>query len=170
MPELLHGSPALRIEQSAGTLKTTLRFIGTAMPTAHPAIDGPALPRKMHRCGDGEPRAMRLGPGEWLVIGWPCPRADRLDSALFAVDVSDGLLCFEIRGALARSLLAAASSVDFAADVFVPGTAMRTRFARTSAIIECRGADHFVLYVDRSFSSYVAAWLALAAPRVAAAG
>lgn len=170
MPELLHDSPGLRVERSAGPAKTTLRYVGTGTPPAHVAIDGLELPRRIHRCGEGEPRAMRLGPGEWLVIGWPCPSDDRLGAALFAVDVSDGLVCFDVRGALARALLAAASSVDFDPDAFGPATAMRTRFARTSAIVECRAAEHFALYVDRSFSGYAAAWLALNAPRVAAAG
>lgn len=169
MPELLHDSTGLRVESSAGPPKTTLRYIGTAMPPAHFTIDGLELPLRMNS-SKGEPRAMRLGPGEWLVIGWPCPPADQLDAALFAVDMSDGLVCFDVRGPLARALLAAAASVDFDPDAFGTATAMRTRFARTSAIVERRGADHFVLYVDRSYSHYAAAWLALNAPRVAAAG
>lgn len=170
VPELLHDSPGLRVEGSAGPSKTTLRYIGTATPAAHFKIDGLELPLRMNSCSQGEPRAMRLGPGEWLGIGWPCPLAGRLDPALFAVDVSDGLVCFDVGGPLARALLAAASSADFDPDAFGPGTAMRTRFARASAIVECRGPEHFVLYVDRSHSHYAAAWLALNAPRVAAAG
>jgi heterotetrameric sarcosine oxidase gamma subunit len=170
VPELLCDGAELRVERQAGSCKTTVRFIGTGSAPAALAIDGPALPQAMHGCGSGESRAMRLGPGEWLVIGWPCPPPERLDPALFAVDVSDGLACFGIRGSLARALLAAASSVDFDPTVFPPATAMRTRFARTSAIVECVGEDSFIVYAERSVESYVTAWLAEVAPRVAAAG
>ncbi len=170
MPELLHEDTALRIERLAAPCATSVRFVGTGLSTGEFALEGHPLPREMNRSGRGESRAMRLGPGEWLLVGTPCPPRERLDPALFAVDVGDGLACFDVRGRFARALLAGASTVDFDAAGFAPATATRTRFARTSAIVECLSQDAFAVYVDRSVASYVAAWFALNAPRVVAAG
>lgn len=170
MPEHLHEGPGLRVRQWAGPRKTSVRYLGTGLAPEGLGLDGLELPRQMHRCTAGEVRAMRLGPGEWLAIGWEGARPGPFESGLAAIDVTDGLTCFRIEGALARALLAGASSIDFDARAFTPGMAMRTRFARVGAIVECLGADAFVLYVERSVSGYAAAWIAHHAPLVEAAG
>lgn len=170
MPEAVYEGGGLCIAASPGPRKIVLRYLGAGAAPADLSIDGLELPREIGRAGAGEPRALRLGPGEWLALGWEPSGSPALPAVVVAIDVSDGLLAFDLEGRGARALLAAGCSLDFDACSFAPGMVARTRFARSTAIVECVAAERFALYADRSIGAYLSAWLAHHAPIVEAMG
>jgi sarcosine oxidase subunit gamma len=76
-----------------------------------------------------------------------------------AVDNSSGLAVFRIVGPGARDLLAAGCGIDFRAKKFPVGDCCRTRFAQIAAVIAADDAEHFDIYVDRSYEGYLDEWL-----------
>ena len=127
------------------------RLLGVELPTA------PNVARGQF------PRAVWLGPNEWLVIGVeletvPQPVSDR--AAVLAADVSDGHYGLGVSGAQARDLLAKGSSIDLHPGSFAVDCTARTLFAQVPVIIDHVDDDQFRLWFDMSYRDYVRAWFA----------
>ena len=126
----------------------------------------PAMPNTTASGGDR--RALWLGPDEWLVVG-PDGEQDalegalrnRLDDALGSIiDVSANRTVLEVRGGLARELLAHGVRIDLDARSFGPERCAQTLLAKAQVIIERRGNEPaFHVYVRSSFASYAVDWL-----------
>jgi sarcosine oxidase subunit gamma len=114
-----------------------------------------------------DPRSLWLGPDRWLLISNSASAdsliekcEDALSEVLHnAVDNSSGLAVFRIVGPGARDLLAAGCGIDFRAKKFPVGDCCRTRFAQIAAVIAAGDAEHFDIYVDRSYEGYLDEWL-----------
>jgi sarcosine oxidase subunit gamma len=115
----------------------------------------------------GDRRAMWLGPDEWLIVEPDGGQTalerglrDALGEAYGAVtDVSANRTLLEIRGSMARDLLAHGVSIDLDARSFGPGRCAQTLLAKAQVFVERRDESAFVLYVRASFASYVANFL-----------
>jgi heterotetrameric sarcosine oxidase gamma subunit len=111
-----------------------------------------SLDDRLLRLGAGEdgPRAYSLGPAEWLLLDVPRQHIRRWLSGLGRVllrvtDVSASFALLRVNGSAARTLLA--------------GRCSRTRLGQAEVIVQRAGNDSFDLYVERSLSQYVQAWL-----------
>lgn len=155
--------------------RATLRV--QARPT-HDSIGFPesVLDTKLQkRLGALEPRQWQilpLGPGDWLIISDSLTAsslrdrvADAAGGATFViVDMTDAFKVLEVRGAVARDVLAKGCGLDFHPSVFAPGRSARTRFAGMPVLIACLGEpDSFELRVPRSYEWYLHEWLTDAA-------
>jgi sarcosine oxidase subunit gamma len=117
---------------------------------------------------EGERRALWLGPDEWLSVG-PDGERDILEQALRSgldgafgsiVDVSANRTVLEIRGPIARELLAHGIPIDLDARSFGRDRCAQTLLAKAQVIIERRSDDPaFHLYIRSTFASYAADWL-----------
>ena len=119
----------------------------------------------------GDRVALWLGPDEWLLL---LPEADlpslraRLSAAPLAmagslVDISHRDVGLLIAGRDASWLLAAGCPLDLDISAFPVGMCTRTLLAKAEIVLWRSGADVFRLEVQRSFASYVAAFLCEAA-------
>lgn len=160
----------LRIHEAAWRPKCLLRFIGQPAPTADIALGDIVLAATPNRIAAADPLCLWLSPRDWLVVGRKAPAASAVPADLTAADASDGLTEIRVAGALARTLLACGSSMDFHVVAFAPGQSARTRFARTAAVIACVREHEFVLLFERSVAVYAAEWLERSARMVAALG
>lgn len=127
---------------------------------------GFALPRLPNTVeGDGERRALWLGPDEWLLVGPPEEDLEaRLAAALprelgSVVDVSANRALIELGGPQARDVLAKGCALDLHPRAFSPGRCAQTLLARANVILEQTAPETYLLYVRPSFAGYVAAWL-----------
>jgi sarcosine oxidase subunit gamma len=115
----------------------------------------------------GELQSLWFGPDRWLLVSSTMTPGEiigecnqQLGNLLYsAVDYSSALAVLSIVGPAARDLLASASGVDFRDGFYPARTCCRTRFAHVAAIIVAGDADHFTVYVDRSFGAYIYSWL-----------
>ena len=116
---------------------------------------------------NGDPRSLWFGPDRWLLVS-DSKSADSMveecekslaDVLHNAVDYSAGLAVYRLTGTGARDLLAAGCGLDFRDDKFPVGTCCRTRFAQIAAVIVAEGPEHFDIYVDRSYETYLSDWL-----------
>ncbi|MDP6572243.1 MAG: sarcosine oxidase subunit gamma family protein [Rhodospirillales bacterium] len=117
--------------------------------------------------GTGLPRALWLGPDEWLVV------TDDDDAATVAdlsealarqhahvVDLSDARAVIGLAGAGARDVLMKGCTLDVHRRAFGPGRCTRTLLARAQVIVhQITQAPDYDLYVQRSFAEYLWAWL-----------
>ncbi len=86
--------------------------------------------------------------------------ADAAIARLGAVEVTDARLVLELRGPRARDLLAVGTSVDLHECAFPPGSAVRTRFGRVTALIHLAGPGPvFRLHLDRPLERWFRTWL-----------
>lgn len=111
----------------------------------------------------GFPRAICLGPNEWLVIGVGSETiaqsvTDR--ATVLAADVSDGHYCLGVSGKQVRDLLAKGCSIDLHPGAFAVDCTARTLFAQVPVIIDCADNELFRLWFDISYRDYVRAWFA----------
>lgn len=118
---------------------------------------------------DGEHRTYWLGPDEWLIgtAGGAAPAlAGRLEDALGGLhaavnDVSGGNVAIALHGPAARDILAAGCTLDLHPKVFTPGTCAQTGLAKAGVLLALRDeSPTFEIIVRRSFSDYLARWLA----------
>jgi sarcosine oxidase subunit gamma len=105
-----------------------------------------------------------LGPHEWLVVGRAAGTPSRLREALrgihaAAVDVSAQRVVLELEGPHAPDVLSKAATLDFHLRGFPIGSCAQTNIARAQGLIHRLGANHFRIYVRRSFARYLQAWL-----------
>ena len=130
---------------------------------------GFAPPRKAMTAagGAGLPRALWLGPDEWLVV------TDDDDDATVAdltdalarqhaqvVDLSDARAIIGLAGPHARDVLMKGCTLDLHRRAFRAGYCTRTLLAKAQVILHqiSEGPD-YDLYVQRSIAEYLWAWL-----------
>ncbi len=130
--------------------------------------------------GNGEARALWLGPDEWWLVvpgpgSDPGPEAgpelaDKLRAALadgFAAvtEVGEGRTCIRIAGPKARALLQKGCPLDFHPRAFGAGACAQTLLAKATVAIHLSADESvaegpvFEVYVLRSFAEYLWAWL-----------
>jgi sarcosine oxidase subunit gamma len=113
-----------------------------------------------------------LGPDQWLIT---CSASDvaplqrALREALGSVhaaltDVTDGRVAFRLAGPNARDALAKGCPLDFHPRAFAVGSCAQSLFAKVAVLIHLLNDDRsggptFDVYVGRSFSPYLWAWL-----------
>lgn len=119
-----------------------------------------------------EPKALWLGPDEWLIITAPDAQAGVIDALAAALagkhhavtDLSGGQTVIRVSGDNARALLARGTMEDLHPRNFTPGRCINTHIARTMAIIhQVDDTPAFDLVVRRSFADYLWRWLVQAA-------
>ena len=138
---------------------------------------GFALPvRPNTTAGNGEARALWLGPDEWwLVVPGPEPEAgpelaDKLRAPLadhFATvtEVGESRTCIRIAGPKARALLQKGCPLDVHPRAFGAGACAQTILAKATVAIHLSADESaadgpaFEVYVLRSFAEYLWAWL-----------
>lgn len=135
------------------------------------AVAGLDVPFDVGTSQSGPIRVLCIGPGEWLLVS--SEGAARLrervetpiaESGVALIDLSDGLNKIEISGPFGRDILAKGCGLDFHPLNFHAGRCARTRFAKVPVVIDCiDDAPRFQVYVPRSYSTYLHAWLKEAA-------
>ena len=126
------------------------------------------LPARVGTAHAGRVRILTLGPAEWWLVGREISAevealsaVEREAQGLVISDFSSAISVFEVSGAGARALFAKACGLEIDGAAFLIGTCARTRFANLSVVIDLvQGPDRFELYVGRSFTPYLTAWLA----------
>ena len=118
--------------------------------------------------GAGLPRALWLGPDEWLVVTAEDAAAAtvaNLGEALArqhaqVVDLSDARAVIGLAGAGARDLLMKGCTLDLHRRAFRAGYCARTLLAKAPVIVhQTSEAPDYDLYVHRSIAEYLWAWL-----------
>ena len=144
---------------------------GEGGPSAVEAALGfalPVTPNTVAAGADGR-RALWLGPDEWLVVAEPGAEAAlevELAEALAGgqlgsvVDLSCNRVALDLRGPLAREVLAKGCALDLHPRAFGPGRCAQTLVARAQVILDqLDDAPAYRLLVRPSFAGYLAAWL-----------
>ncbi len=116
----------------------------------------------------GDRSALWLGPDEWLVVG-PEDQQELIEGALRSAlgdgsgsvtDVSANRTVIELRGPLARDILARGCPLDLHQRHFGPGRCAQTLLAKAQVIVHLvDDTPAFFLYVRSSFGCYTADWL-----------
>ena len=130
---------------------------------------GLALPQIPNTTSSGGDRsALWLGPDEWLVTG-PEDQQELIEGALRSAlsdapgavtDVSANRTVVELRGPLARDVLATGCPVDLHPRVFGPGRCAQTLLGKAQVIVQlAEPTPAFWIYVRSSFAGYVADWV-----------
>ena len=118
--------------------------------------------------GTGLPRALWLGPDEWLVVtddDAAAATAADLTAALErqhvqVVDLSDARAVIGLAGPHARDVLMKGCTVDMHRRAFGPGRCARTLLAKAQVIVhQTSQAPDYDLYVQRGIAEYLWAWL-----------
>jgi sarcosine oxidase subunit gamma len=79
--------------------------------------------------------------------------------SISAVNLSDALSILRMQGRVAREVLSKGCGLDLHPHTFPAGRCARTRFAGLAVTLDCVQPERFELYVARSYSSYLHAWL-----------
>lgn len=119
--------------------------------------------------------ALWLGPDEQLLLASAAVGPDMgrlLEERLAAlphslVDVSHRQIGFEVRGALAQTVLSVGCPLDLAITEFPTGMCTRTLLGKADVVLWRIGADVFHVEVWRSFADYLSRFLAEAARELA---
>lgn len=108
--------------------------------------------------GDGRPRILWTGPNRWMVVE-PESRdllglmRDALaPSNAAVVDLGHGRASLRLSGRAVRQVLMKAGPLDWHEASFTPGMCAQTALFHVSALIDCRAADVFDVYVARGFA------------------
>lgn len=125
-------------------------------------ILGVPLPTQPNRTAGTAPRAIWMGPDEWMIIGAAID-ADALAAAssgatTLVVPVGDGRYALDVSGERARDFLAKAVSIDLHPRAFPAGHSAMTLFAQVPVVIDQPDPDRFLLWFDISFQNYVRVW------------
>ena len=155
----LRGQTALRGDAGDPAFVDAARqAIGSAPPTEPNTVAGPA------DLAVG-PRALWLGPDEWLVVDGGGETLAALRAALdgrhaAVVDVSDSRAVIALSGPRAREVLAKGCALDLHPRVFAPGRCAQTLLAKAHVILhQIDDAPSYEIYVHRSFADYLWTWL-----------
>ncbi len=154
-----------------------LRGRGRAFGEAVKGVLGFALPGRVNTAAGNRdlakgPRALWLGPDEWLVVTAPGGEAALAGALAKAVaetpaavtDVGEGRTVIGLSGAEARPVLMKGCSLDLHPRAFAAGRCAQTRLAKASVILhQTSDAPAYDIYVHRSFAEYLWAWLTDAA-------
>lgn len=141
-----------------------------AFRTAVKGVLGFVPPRKAATTagGTGIPRALWLGPDEWLVVtddAQAASTAANLAEALAhqhaqVVDLSDARAVIGLAGPHARDVLMKGCTLDMHRRAFRAGRCARTLLAKVQVIVhQTTEAPDYDLYVHRSYAEYLWAWL-----------
>jgi sarcosine oxidase, subunit gamma len=170
--EQLRATPArVLLEEVAFLTQLNLRL--DADGPALSAVEGalrqplPVRPGTVSRAGDRT--LLWLGPDEWLLVAPPGERAD-LQQALrealtqhstaTVVDLSAHRTTIDVRGPLARDLLAKGCSLDLHPSVFTPDRCAQVLLAQAPVLLHPHeDASGLRLLVRSSYAGYVADWL-----------
>ena len=160
----------MRIRTVTGRSILRLRSWASGLAHIDPKviIAGLDLPREVGAIGAGEVRALCTGPSDWLLVApgslsLPARgaiEADCVRQGLGLVDLSSGLSVLEVSSPVARDVLAKGCGLDLHPHQFSVSQCAPTRFAQLSVIVDClEPTPRFELYVARSYSHYLEAWL-----------
>ena len=114
------------------------------------------------------PRALWLGPDEWLVVTDDSQTAATVAALTGAlerqytqvVDLSDARAVIGLTGTGARDVLMKGCTLDLHRRAFGPGRCARTLLAKAQVILhQTAEAPDYDLYVQRSSAEYLWAWL-----------
>jgi sarcosine oxidase, subunit gamma len=124
---------------------------------------GVTLPTEPNRAAGTRPRAIWMGPGEWMIVeaNGDAAAVDAVSgaAATLMVPVGDGRFAIDVSGAGARDFLAKAIAIDLDPMALpVDHTAM-TLFAQIPVVIDHATPDRLRLWLDLSFRHYVRAWI-----------
>jgi len=140
--------------------------LGITLPVEPNTVSGPT------NLADG-PRALWLGPDEWLLVTAP-GRSDTTAQALraafagqfaIAVNASDARAVIGLSGPKARAVLMKGCALDLHPRVSGPGQCAQTLLARAGVILhqttfdKATGAAVYDIYVLRSYVEYLWAWI-----------
>lgn len=134
-------------------------FAGPVVRNAISAMAGVTLDERPNRAsGDGDTKALWLGPERWLVVG-PASRSPSLGIALAQglgadqaaiVELDNARTVIRLSGRNARDVLAKGCLLDLHPKSFGPGQTAQTALFHVNTLIHCVGADTFDLYITRS--------------------
>jgi sarcosine oxidase subunit gamma len=144
-----------------------VRARGGAVARVADCLGIPALPAPNRAAAFGESQCFWLGPDEWLVVGPESSGVEtleRLDRAVeddgAAVDLSASRLLYELKGDLARDVLASCCALDLHPRVFGPGSCAQTLLAKAPALLsQMDEAPTYWIFVRPSLAAYVVSWL-----------
>jgi heterotetrameric sarcosine oxidase gamma subunit len=175
MPELRPAAPSTRdsvFHLQPASVRTVLRVKSWAAErtgAAPLALAGSRLPDGVGPVIEGPPRVLCTGPGEWLMVHPPSIDFTRLRNVwapeltaqnLALVNLTDGLVVFEVSGSAVRDVLSKSCGLNFHPRRFGPGHCARTRFAQIPVVIDCtQDSGVFELYAPRSYAQYLTHWL-----------
>ena len=154
----------LSVERVDNVSIVLLKVTRTAIDSAREKLQL-AMPLEVE---GSDPRSLWLGPDRWLLVSdstspdtiiTSCTRA--LAGILHnAVDYSAALAAFRLTGPEARQLLATGTGIDLRSGKFPVDSCCRTRLAQIAAVIVAEAPETYNVYVDRSYETYLADWLA----------
>lgn len=139
-----------------------------AMARIAAALGSPLPTQPNTTAGGGPWSALWLGPDEWLVVG---PEGDelRIERALrdalagahgSVVDVSANRTTLELRGPLAREVLAKGCALDLHPRRFRAGDCAQTALARAQIVLrQVDDEPAYWILVRCSFAPYLVEWL-----------
>lgn len=153
-------NPGVVLTQRRGLyLVQVTAFAGAVVRNAVTAMSGITLDdRPNHASGDGETKALWLGPERWLVVG-PASRSPSLGTALSQglgadqaaiVELDNARTVLRLSGRNARDVLAKGCLLDLHPKVLGPGQTAQTALFHVNALIHCVAEDTFDVYVTRS--------------------
>jgi sarcosine oxidase subunit gamma len=132
-----------------------------------PQIGTRILPQIVGQVALGEPRALCVGPREWLLVSDAIASLEAhvdiqrqaAEQQLAVVEVSQGLKTLNVRGPGCREVLAKGCGLDLHSRVFREDACARTLLAQVLVVLDCRGPQEFDVYVGRSYMWHLHTWL-----------
>jgi len=130
-------------------------------------INGRRLPAVVGQTFPGEPRALCVGPDEWLLVFDASLGLDQrrdidhqaAEQQLAVVELSGGFAALKLQGSACRDVLAKGCGLDFHPHTFRTDTCARTLLAQVFVTLDCRGPQEFDVYMGRSFLWHLHSWL-----------
>ena len=170
----IHGFASLGAERPQGNLvayalpaaaQAAIRGNATdsAFIAAASAALGTALPMESRAaCTDGPLSIMRLGPDNWLAVhDADAEFGARIEqvNGLHGINLSSSRARLRIEGAAARDLFSVGSRLDLRSHTFSHGAFAQMPMGNATAVLHCRDADAFDVYIVRSFAESWLVWL-----------
>jgi sarcosine oxidase subunit gamma len=123
---------------------------------------GVALPVIANTANGAHPRAIWMGPNEWMVARTKVIAAEIMPPpsarTTLIVDVGAGRFRILLEGGHATDLLAKGCSVNFNGRNFGVDHSAMTMLGQIPVVIDHVAAESFHLYFDTSFKAYVRSW------------
>lgn len=122
---------------------------------------GTGLPAGPNQIAGSDPRALSIGPGEWMIVS---NRSDFHASVfesrnIHLADVTNGYVSYAISGDRAGDLLAKGCTLDFHPRVFTAGQCAQSVLAQVFVTIERPSVGAaFLLHADASLAHHLELW------------
>ena len=156
-------------KRDVGKINVRADPANAALMQAFSGVLGYGLPLEANRTnGEGEHRALWLGPDEWLVT-LPPEQETALFEALSEAaaghhaalsNVSDARIVLTLSGPRARDVLEKGCSLDLHPRAFQAGHCAQTRLARAAILLhQTDDAPAYDIHVAWSFAAYLWVWL-----------